>query len=173
MQQNHLLNEMGLYEIYPHWHTPFWHTKLFYGVLGLFVLLMIAVTIYFVVKKYKLKKQKLHSWDRALLEIDNLKKNKYTTVEQGKSFYYALTALLKRYIRERYGLDTAEKTDQEFLKYLQDQDFSKLFMDDIATLFEGSTTIKFANASAAQQQIDRDFATAISFIKKTIPVEKK
>ena len=162
------LNELGLYDIYQQWHVPFWHTTAFYVVSSLVLLAILGCAGWYLLQKYRLNKKSLASWEIALTQIDHLKKNNYTNVEHGKEFYCALTGILKRYMHERYGFDTREKTDQEFLRYLEEQKFSTLFMQDLTAIFEGSTIIKFANASAAQQQIDHDVAAAISFIKKTI-----
>lgn len=166
--ENQNINELGMYDIYGQWHVPFWHTTVFYIIIFLLTMLALSIGGWYFYKKHYLNKNKLTSWEIALAQIDNLKKNNYTNVEHGKEFYYALTGILKRYMHERYGFDSREKTDKEFLRYLEEQKFSILFMQDLTAIFEGSTIIKFANASAAQQQIDRDVVAAISFIKKTI-----
>lgn len=173
MVQETGINELGLYDIYPQWHVPFWHTTPFYIGVGSLLLALAAFAGWRAYRKYKLKKDSLASWDIALAQIDYLQKNNYAKVERGKEFYCALTNVLKKYMHERYGFDPREKTDQEFLRYVEEQEFTALFMQDLAALFEGSTIIKFANARAAQQQIDQDVATAISFIKKTIPLKEE
>lgn len=162
------MNELGLYDIYQQWHVPFWHTTIFYIVSGILFLIIGGWIGWHFLKKYRLKMKPAKSWEIALTQIDHLKKNNYTNVEHGKEFYCALTGILKRYMHERYGFDSREKTDQEFLRYLEEQKFSQLFLQDLTAIFEGSTIIKFANASVVQQQIDQDVAAAISFIKKTI-----
>lgn len=171
MVQEQGINKLGLYEIYGQWHVPFWHTMPFYVAIGIIVLGLIGLVGWFAYKKYRLAMKPAASWEIALAQIDHLKKNNYTSVEHGKEFYCALTGILKRYMHERYGFEAREKTDQEFLRYLEEQKFSTLFMQDLTAIFEGSTIIKFANASAAQQQIDQDVVAAISFIKKTIPLK--
>lgn len=171
MTQEQTMNELGLYDIYGQWHVPFWHTVPFYVIMGVILLGSLCLGAWFLYKKYILKQKKMSCWEIALLQIDNLKKNNYTKVEHGKEFYCSLTSILKRYMHERYGFDAREKTDQEFLRYLEGQRFSAMFMQDLTVIFEGSAIIKFANASAAQQQIDHDLAAAISFIKKTIPAK--
>lgn len=171
MVHDQSLNELGLYDVYGQWHVPFWHTTTFYIAISIIVLLLLALLGWYSYKKYSLKSKKVECWEIALIQIDHLQKNNYARVEQAKEFYCALTVILKRYMHERYGFDAREKTDQEFLRYLEEQKFSTLFMQDLITIFEGSTIIKFANASAAQQQIDQDFAVAKSFIKKTIPAQ--
>lgn len=167
------MNELGLYEIYAQWHVPFWRTKTFYCIAGILILCLFGFIVRHVFKKYSLKKKPMLPWEIALAEIDHLKKNNYTNVEHAKEFYYFLTSILKRYMHERYGLQSEEKTDREFLQYLEQQEFNASFMQDLTSIFEGSTFIKFANASAAQQQIDQDFDAAISFIKKTIAPQAK
>ena len=168
MVQEQSMNELGLYDIYPQWHVPFWHTTSFYIIIGTVLFGLMSLAVWHAYRKYKLKMMRSASWEIALVQIDYLQKNNYAKVDQGKEFYCALTSILKRYMHERYGFEAREKTDQEFLRYIEEQKFSTLFMQDLTAIFEGSTIIKFANASAAQQQIDQDVAAAISFIKKTI-----
>jgi len=168
MVQEQGINELGLFDIYKPWHVPFWHTTPFYVALALGILGLLILA-WFVYKNYFRRAPLESSWQKALAAIERLRSNNKATAEHGKEFYYALTSILKRYMHERYGFEGREKTDQEFLQYLEEQKFTPLFMHDFTQIFEGSTIIKFANAAAAQQQIDRDLAAAISFIKKTIP----
>jgi len=167
------MNEHGLYAIYDAWHVPFWQTKTFFMLLLTIGLLILCVLIGLVIKRYRSLKIVLSPWEHALLRLESLKKNNQATADKGKEFYGTLTSVLKRYLHERYGLDKHEKTDEEFLRYLEKKEFSSDFLVDLHLIFSGSTTIKFANMQAIQTQIDRDLALAISFVSRTIPASTK
>jgi hypothetical protein len=169
MIQKEALNELGLYDVYGAWHIPFWKTNIFYGLSGIVLLGISGLFLYWIYKKYLYARPKKTCWEIALEQIDYLQKNNYANKDRGKEFYSALTATLKRYVHERYGFDSRAKTDSEFLQYMVEQKFDTHLMQEITTIFEGSLTIKFANAGAVQKQIDHDVSAAISFIKKTIP----
>ena len=171
MQQN--MNELGLYDIYGPWHVPFWQTNAFYGVMACVILLLAGLVCWYLIKRYRARKPALSCWERALSDLQQLDKDTMIREDLGKEFYGALTRVLKRYMHERYGLEGTEKTDDEFLKYLKKKEFSSDFLQEIQSIFEGSVVIKFANMSAARQQMERDLFNAIAFIKKTIPQSQK
>ena len=93
-------------------------------------------------------------------------------VVHGKEFYLATTSILKTYLNHRYGYQVLSKTDDEMIRYLQDINYDGSLIDQIEEVLQGSIIIKFANAQAAQEQINADYERVISIIKHTIPKEK-
>lgn len=165
------MNKHGLFDIYGAVYVPFWQTKAFiYGVIASFILLILALIWLYL--KYR-KKPSLPIWTRAIGDIEDLKKNNKATAASGKEFYVSLTSTLKKYMQDRYGFESIGKTDEELLEYLNQQHFSKDLIDMLKEIFLGVTIIKFANATAAQEQIDRDMQRSIIFIKRTIPSDKR
>jgi hypothetical protein len=169
------LNEKtGLYETYGLWHVPFWQTAKFqWGVkiaIGIIVVLIVA----FLVRKYAQyrKRKKLPLWDQALLDLNHLKKENKVDAMHGKEFYMAVSVLLKKYLHDRFGYDTIGKTDEEVIVYLQNQQADEHIIDALKILLQGSQIIKFANAQAAQEQIEHDYVRAIALITRTIPEKK-
>jgi hypothetical protein len=169
------LNEKtGLYENYDLWHVPFWQTQKFQIVLELIGCLFVLCIIAFLVRKYLQyrRRKKLPVWDQALLDLSHLKKEHKVDVLHGKEFYLTVSALLKKYFHDMYGYDLVGKTDAEAVEYLQENYLDEHGVEEIKALLQGSVIIKFANAQAAQEQIDHDYLRAVAIITRTIPEKK-
>ena len=73
----------------------------------------------------------------------------------------------------RYGFDLIGKTDEEVVVFLKKTGrFSSQQIDDLQEIFMGGIYIKFANESAAQDQIEKDFKRSVLIIKQSIPDKK-
>jgi hypothetical protein len=169
------LNEKtGLYENYGLWHVPFWQTATFQLAVKIAAgLLILIVVVFFVIKyvQYR-KRKKLPLWDQALLDVSTLKKEHKVDVAHGKEFYVSVGSILKNYFHNRFGYDITGKTDAEVIDYLQKKHADEQTVEDMKMVLQGSEIIKFANAQAAQEQIEQDYVRAIAIITKTIPEKK-
>ena len=170
-----VLNEKtGLYENYEVWHVPFWQTQKFQLALEIIGCLIVLLLIVFLVRKYVwyCKRKKLPLWDQALLNLSYLKTEHKIDVLYAKEFYLTVSALLKKYFHDRFGYDLISKTDEEAVLYLQEHYSDSDNLEEIKKLLQGSVIIKFANAQAAQEQIEHDYVRAIAIIKRTIPEKR-
>jgi hypothetical protein len=166
------LNEQtGLYENYGTWHIPFWQTHSFKLKVAIFLGIVILCVIILLVKKYLAyrRRKKLPSWEQALRELNYLKQERKINVEHGKEFYLTVSAILKKYLSERFSYDLIGLSDTESIQYLEKKIFDKHFLEKTKSILQGGETIKFANAQAAQEQIEKDYLGAITIIQQTIP----
>lgn len=169
------LNEKtGLYENYGMWHVPIWQTKKFQLMMEISGCIIALIAMALLVQKFRArrKRKKLSAWDQALLDLRRLQHDNKVSVACGKEFYLAVSALLKKYLCERFGYDVLGKTDAEVVRYLQEQHADEQIVNDINVLLQGSVIIKFANAHAAQEQIDHDYVRAVGIVTRTIPEKK-
>ncbi len=169
------LNEKtGLYENYGLWHVPFWQTAKFQLAVKLVIGLLLVIVVAFLIKKYVnyRKRKKLPLWDQALLDLSHLKKDNKVDALHGKEFYMTVSALLKKYFHGRFCYDVVGKTDAEVVDYLQKHHADTCSIEDMKMVLQGSEIIKFANAQAAQEQIEQDYVRAVAIITKTIPEKK-
>lgn len=167
------MTEQGLYDIYEQSLVPFWQTKLFYSICAILIFVVIGATLYFTIRLYRSKRAVLSPWHQALRDIEGLQKDNLAKASEGKRFYSILTSVLKKYVHRRYLMDGLAKTDQEFVFMLQKNNFDPELIEQLQTIFMGSVAIKFANAQALQEQIEKDLLLAKSFIKRTQPINKK
>jgi hypothetical protein len=163
----------GLYENYGMWHVPFWQTSTFkiimevVGCVAVLVLLVYLVRMYI---RYK-KRKKLPAWEQALTDLRVLKIEQKVHPAQGKEFYAAVSEVIKRYLAARFAYDVLGKTDAEVVNYLQEIQADESIVNDIKAIVQGAEIIKFANAQAAQEQINTDYDRITSIITRTIPVK--
>jgi hypothetical protein len=169
------MNEQGLYDIYDVWHQPWWQKPFVFLILIIVVLLILLVTIWYLFKRYRLNmfNRKKTPWQQALDDLDVLRRHNKTDVLHGKEFYLRVTEILKHYIQGRYKLDVQGKTDNECIMYLETTDVPRDLVADLRAIFQGSEMIKFANAQAAQDQIEQDFVRSKNMIQRTMPKAEK
>ncbi len=169
------LNEKtGLYENYGLWHVPFWQTDKFKLAVQICACVLLLIVIALLVRKYLAyrRRKKLPIWDQALLKLTQLKKDHQVDVAHGKEFYLTVSALLKHYFHERFSYDLLGKTDAEVIECLHEHHFDEHILAELKALLQGSEIIKFANAQAAQEQIEHDYLRAVTIIQRTIPEKK-
>jgi hypothetical protein len=169
------LNEKtGLYENYGLWHVPFWQTQKFKVAGQICLSLVVLCIVALLTKKYLAyrKRKKLPLWDQALLELTQLKKEHKVDVVHGKEFYATVSAVLKKYFHERFGDDIIGKTDDEVVIYLKNHHKNEIMVEEMKAVLQGGIIIKFANAQAAQEQIEHDYLRAVAIIQRTIPEKK-
>ena len=168
------MDENTLFPIYGMRHIPFWQTKLFYTSVSAVVLCILFFVGWFIIKKFmKPKKEKRPAWEVALDELAEIEAQLSEKGMQGKTFYFRLTWMFKRYLSERYGFDVYGKTDDELLLYLEGSGLAPELVDDLKAILEGSSVIKFANEQALKERMQRDLVASSEFIKKTIPKPKE
>lgn len=169
------LNEKtGLYENYGLWHVPFWQTQKFKMAMQICLSLVVLCVIVLLIKKYLAyrKRKKLPIWDQVLLELTYLKKEHKVDVAHGKEFYATVSAVLKKYFHDRFDYDIIGKTDDEVVEYLKNHHKDELILEEIKAVLQGGVIIKFANAQAAQEQIEHDYLRVVAIIQRTIPEKK-
>ncbi len=163
-----------LYDIYGMVHVPFWQTTAFYVVVGILAGLVVGVIGWRLIRYWRLRaRPALPPWEQALIALNKLCDKEVMTSDRSKEFYDRLTMILKQYLHDRYAYDVMGKTDQELLVYLESVSFDAALTEIIRNLLQGSVMIKFANAQGAREQMERDIASSIIVIKKTVPLVHK
>lgn len=160
-----------LYDVCGMSHVPFWQKSVFHWFLLALGLVIAFWVVWYLRSKVRAKKNVVTAWDQALSELRELQKRNVASAEHGKEFYHALTALMKRYLHDRFGFSSVDKTDDELIGYLLSIGFSPDLITLLRSIFDGAVSIKFANARAVQEQIDQAVVACTSFIKATIPVD--
>ena len=172
--KGYVVNTNELYPMYGMWHRPLWQTTSFYVVIGVVLGLVIGLMAWYLFKKYKASQQRpTPPWQTAMDELLKLEQELTQKGILGKTFYFRLTWVFKRYLHERYGFEVYGKTDEELLMYLEGAGLATDLVNDLRVIFEGSLDIKFANQEAMIERLKRDLFMSMEFIKKTVPAENK
>ena len=151
-----------LVPIYPAWYMPWWRTPIFYVVLVCGTLLLAAGVLY----RYKRRRTPHALADVALQRLGKLQ----ATVDMQYEFYCQLTALLKWYLSERYGLMLTSATDDELVQALADTHINPEIQATIKELFCAAARVRFAHEYSDQKQIEHTMAQSYTIIIQTAPV---
>lgn len=166
------INEQGLYDIYSLWYVPFWQRTEFYIAVGITIAIILGIAAYFFVRWYRKKNAvPKTAWENALEQLTQLQQKKYESKEDGKSCYFAMTTILKKYLATRYAYPIDGKTDEEMITYLAKSTEQKLLADELKEIIDGCLYIKFANAQAMQESIEKHLEQSCAIIKRTIPAQ--
>lgn len=113
---------------------------------------------------------------KALNEIENLKKVNFESTDDQKEYYTKLTEALRKYIKERFGFNAMEMTSSEIIMHLK-ANGDESMMNELQELFMTADLVKFAKYSSLLNEKDMNLVNAINFIDKTkrddVPTEEK
>lgn len=158
---NQALEIPDIYDISYH---PWWMQSWFLYVFFTLSFLVIIGVTYFYYKKNK-KIPKKTAQEKAFEKLKELEKS---TTHNHKEFYMEVTSILKQFFYDQYHIDVIGATDAELLKKIDESYLiSSTIIEHIKTILDGVTLIKFANASAAKEQMQEALGLSFSIIDST------
>ena len=104
---------------------------------------------------------------RAMKSLDKLKSEKIWKQERYKEFYTQLTDVLRRYIHERYGVNSLEMTSEEILHIIRnkvEEDSVYVNLQQVLTIAD---LVKFAKHKPFIDENDLSLMNAYFFINQT------
>jgi hypothetical protein len=93
------------------------------------------------------------------------------TLEDGRIFYFRLSAILRRYIEARYRIHALEMTSEEFLPVIEKLGSDRKIQQDLRELIRSTDPVKFAGQPALNTKMQDDMAFARDYIDRTTPVQ--
>ena len=102
----------------------------------------------------------------ALAALDRLTCDGNT---DGKQFYFTLSAILRRYVEQRYTIPAEEMTVEELLPQVDRLSLDQDLCDRFKSLCRHCEPIKFADAPAEIRQMPQDLEFAREFVQRTTP----
>lgn len=103
----------------------------------------------------------------ALRRLDRFRGSKYWAPEKQKAYYSGITDALREYIDARYGIDAMEMTTAEIFKDLKSSGVPADLYEEMKTLFETADFVKFAKASASDEENAAALPAAVRFVTVT------
>lgn len=85
----------------------------------------------------------------------------------GREFYFRLSAILREYIRGRFGIDAPEMTVEELLPRIRELDLPTDLQGKLRAFFRSAEPIKFAAAATVERRMEADHAFAVAFVRET------
>jgi hypothetical protein len=160
-------NTQDFYDIFDYYSPPFWNTLWGKLTIAFIIIFLISVFITFIILKRK--KRSLTPYEWVMSELSKISFAKYKKKEEFKKFYFLLTELIKKYFHKRYLWETENKTDEEFIYYLNDIHFDPAIIESLKKICDGALWIKFANQEALKNQAEKDLFVIKEIIEKTKP----
>jgi hypothetical protein len=165
------LKDLKLNDIIPPLPYPRSYMVWIWGGAGAGILILLAIGIYFYRKRFmrmdtieiRLKAHEMAYNELKALVDENL-------IEEGeiKEFYLRLSAIVRRYIENRFGLRAPEQTTEEFLKGLESaQDFPAEYKPLLNNFLKHSDLVKFARFEPETKDIQGSFDSCKAFIQGT------
>jgi hypothetical protein len=101
----------------------------------------------------------------AYLELQALVEADFLAAGRFGAFYVELTGIVRRYIERTTGVDAPDLTTEEFLREMHERAmFDGERQARLASFLEAADLIKFAARVPGQEEIERSFDTARSFV---------
>lgn len=148
-----------------------------YGVYGLLALLLAALFI--AIWRYWKKRRKyiktdeielsLPPEDIALNAIEGILKHGF---DDGRVFYFELSALVRNYIQARYAVNAPEMTSEELLPAIEHLPLDSEKQKDLKKLIRTADPVKFAASQAPRTKMESDIRFVRRFVMETTPVEE-
>jgi len=106
--------------------------------------------------------------ETALLLLDKLENGK--GLDQ-KAFYFALSSILRNYVKGRFAVDAPEMTTEELIPRLKELALDPKRRAVIKTFLLYADPVKFANFPASQGKMKTDLGIIRDFVKHTAESE--
>ena len=85
----------------------------------------------------------------------------------GKTFYFRLSAILRRYVFGRFGVGAPEMTTEEFLPCIDSLSIDRDLSGGLKGLCRAMDPVKFGGQATAEKQMAADLMFAREFVSKT------
>lgn len=168
--------ELQLNDIKPIQKAPFsWADFLGLLWIPLIILLLLALVggiIYLIIKKnkkgyYFTPPPVLPPHVRAVKSLDKIKAEKLWQQDRYKEFYTQLTDVLRRYIQERYGVNSLEMTSDEILTIIRKKAEDDSVYENLKQVLTVSDLVKFAKYKPFINENDLSIMNSYFFVNQT------
>ena len=169
-------NELQLNDIKSIQKAPFsWKDLLSLLWIPLIILILLAIigaVIYLIIKKNKkgyffTPPPLLAPHVRAMKSLDKIKGEKIWQQERYKEFYTQLTDVLRRYINERYGINSLEMTSGEILSIIRTKAEEDSVYNNLKQVLSVADLVKFAKYKPFIDENDLSLMNSYFFVNQT------
>jgi len=149
-----------------------------YAVYGLLALFISAAVIAGWLYWKKRRGRKLHESMEILLPPEEIALNAMDQLlkdgfEDGRVFYFELSAILRNYIRARYAVNAPEMTSEELLPLIENLSVDPKSRQNLRELIRSADPVKFAAHSVLESKMAGDIKFVRQFVIQTTPAEQE
>ena len=149
-----------------HWQ----HRRWLVALAVVLVLAALAGAIYYIIKRHR----KSRAPATLLVPPDQMATERLRDIADvrqfdGKTFYFRLSAIVRDYIEERFGLNAPDLTTEELLPLLRHLPLKPDLSQGLADLLRASEPIRYAQGIACADQMHQDWLFARRFVAESAP----
>ena len=148
------------------------YKKLILSGIGIFVAVFLCMCGMFLYKKYKKHKEeamlRIPAHIIALKELEKAKQMNVENEKEVKEYYILVSNIVRQYIENRFGLHAPERTTEEFLSELANEDIlEKQNKNLLREFLKHCDMVKFAKYDPSREEIGGAYATGKKFVEET------
>ena len=87
--------------------------------------------------------------------------------QDGKTFYFRLSAILRQYVLGRFGVGAPEMTTEEFLPCIDRLPVARDLSRQLKKLCKAMEPVKFAGEKTMEKQMEEDLFFVRGFVRQT------
>ncbi len=161
---------------------PIWLIPLTLWEVLRWVLLVIAIALLLFFLFKWLRQQKLDPpepdiWEKpdvpahiaAISSLETLRRKELWQAGKIKQYYSELTAILRLYIRKRFGIDAMEMTTAEIMRLLPQKTMDDTLTEQARGILETADLVKFAKHQPGSDEHVQVLEEALEFVRNTMP----
>ena len=138
----------------------------------LILLAIIGAIIYLIIRKNKkgyffTPPPLLPPHVRAMKSLDKIKAEKIWQQDRHKEFYTQITDVLRRYIHERYGINSLEMTSNEILSIIRAKSEEDSVYNNLKQVLLVADLVKFAKYKPYIDENDLSLMNSYFFVNQT------
>lgn len=144
-------------------------------ILGILALLLLTLLISWLVRRKREPKKEVPpppprpAHEVALEQLEQLENSRLLDQERYKDFQSQLTAILRVYLEERFGIRARESTTGEIITQMEGVAAQKDWRHELRTMLETADLVKFAKAKPPRSFHEEALQMVRSFVENTIP----
>jgi len=165
------VNDLKLNEIVPPLPYPRSHMVLIYSGAGIILIALLAGGFFFYRRRFNSSdaiEARLKAHEIAYNELKALVDENLIKAGEIKQFYLRLSAIVRRYIENRFGLRAPEQTTEEFLTGLETAgELPDEYKPLLKNFLRHCDLVKFARFEPQAEDIQKSFDSCKAFIKGT------
>lgn len=137
----------------------------------------VAFTLWYIKRKKALTEEEklalLPPFERAVKELENLKKSKYLIESKHKEYYSSLTEIVKRFLEDQIHINASESTTDELIEKVQTLlknkkiNLPESVVSDFRRVLKKADLVKFAKKQPEVQEAELDTKTMEEVVVKT------
>lgn len=111
----------------------------------------------------------LPPWVTALRRLEDLRRRNWPILGKVELYYVDLSAILRYYVQDRFGVNAPEMTTQECMEALRSSGLDEPVVEMLEELLRHCDRVKFAGLIPGVPEMETRLEASEGFIRQTIP----